>query len=358
MSHERKPNIFDYATKELSQDAMICWLIRWADDCFADADRELHGCGRDFVGALLRSHGVETLPDRIETKIFQQDKGIDVLARISPDHLLLIEDKTGTQDHSGQLKRYYELVIQGKTKLQEADKENVYPIYLKTGNQPLYKDKKIEKRQEGFSRWYKVFNRTEFLDVLRTYKGNHQALVDYRDHLERWERSTNSFLKYQRTKWSWKSWEGFFRYLEEEHGFKARYWGYVSNKSGGFLCFEWNAIHVNGNGNGGPNLCLRLEVNPGKKEDSSYLLCFKVHNVAKAKQQKWKWRWHKRIIAVSRGRVKRPRVMRVGNTMTVGHWDGDWLAFSNGKINLADTIANLRKAEVILDRAFAVDSFP
>ena len=25
-----KPNIFRYATKELSQDAVICWLIEWA----------------------------------------------------------------------------------------------------------------------------------------------------------------------------------------------------------------------------------------------------------------------------------------------------------------------------------------
>ena len=25
-----KPNIFNYATKELSQDAVICWLIDWA----------------------------------------------------------------------------------------------------------------------------------------------------------------------------------------------------------------------------------------------------------------------------------------------------------------------------------------
>ena len=26
-----RPGIFDYATSELSQDAMICWLLRWAD---------------------------------------------------------------------------------------------------------------------------------------------------------------------------------------------------------------------------------------------------------------------------------------------------------------------------------------
>ena len=34
-SKPRNPNIFDFATKELSQDAMICWLIRWAHYRFA-----------------------------------------------------------------------------------------------------------------------------------------------------------------------------------------------------------------------------------------------------------------------------------------------------------------------------------
>ena len=37
----KQPNLFDFATKELSQDAMICWLIRWADFRFANTDREL-----------------------------------------------------------------------------------------------------------------------------------------------------------------------------------------------------------------------------------------------------------------------------------------------------------------------------
>jgi hypothetical protein len=27
-----KPNIFKYATSELSQDAFICWLLAWAKD--------------------------------------------------------------------------------------------------------------------------------------------------------------------------------------------------------------------------------------------------------------------------------------------------------------------------------------
>ena len=30
LTNDETPNLFHYATKELSQDAMICWLIDWA----------------------------------------------------------------------------------------------------------------------------------------------------------------------------------------------------------------------------------------------------------------------------------------------------------------------------------------
>ena len=167
--------------------------------------------------ALLHEHGVTSPPERIETTICQQDKSIDVLARVSPDHVLLIEDKTGTSDHGGQLRRYYEHVINGRTQLEDVSEAGVYPIYLKTGNQSRSRDRQIEQATEGFYRPYRVFNRNEFLKVLRSYTGKHQALRDYRCYLERRENCTMSFRDWEqsrRSKWSWESWEGFYRYLE------------------------------------------------------------------------------------------------------------------------------------------------
>ena len=38
-------------TKELSQDALICWLVA----CAKEADGELRECGLAFVEALMRS---------------------------------------------------------------------------------------------------------------------------------------------------------------------------------------------------------------------------------------------------------------------------------------------------------------
>ena len=356
MAGNTKPNLFNYATKELSQDAMICWLIKWADDRYVDADRELNRCGRKFVRALFREHGATSLPESIETKIYPQDKGIDVLARVSPDHVLLIEDKTGTKDHSGQLKRYYKHVIEGRSRLGAVSEQNVYPIYLKTGNQSQQKDRRIEEATVGFYRPYRVVNRIEFLDVLRSYKGDHHALIDYRDYLERWEISTNAFRNWnndEQPNWSWSSWEGFYRYLEDELG--TGNWSYVANRSGGFLGFWWNFIQVENDD--WPKIYLQLEADLKNKR---HVLCFKVGSGSKekARQRQLKWHWHNIILKAGDGMVVRPRVMRGGWTMTVGHWEGDWLAYSNSKINLAGTVANLRMAEDILRRAVALDSCP
>ena len=44
MSEDKnKPNIFKYATKELSQDAVICWLIEWSS---YDGQQRVWGSGR------------------------------------------------------------------------------------------------------------------------------------------------------------------------------------------------------------------------------------------------------------------------------------------------------------------------
>ena len=104
-SKNGRPNIFGYATKELSQDAIICWLIAWAGRSKSKVleDEELRRCGLRFVNALLNhkrdgKDAVELEGD-VETEIQKQERSIDILARINGEHVLLIEDKTDTGDH-------------------------------------------------------------------------------------------------------------------------------------------------------------------------------------------------------------------------------------------------------------------
>lgn len=45
-----KPNLFDYATSELSQDAFLSWIINWADKKYEG--QSMNECGRRVVERL------------------------------------------------------------------------------------------------------------------------------------------------------------------------------------------------------------------------------------------------------------------------------------------------------------------
>ena len=348
MTSTSRPNIFKYATKELSQDAMICWLIDWSKKKNIQKDEALHACGRGFVQALLGKHKT-ALYEEIEcAEIKQQDQSIDVLARINGKHVLLIEDKTQTDDHDRQLQRYYEAVRDKKTTLGVVDKDDIYPIYLKTGNQPLAVVQRIERIEiEGAKNKYKVFQRSDFLSVLNDYHGSNPILTDFKAYLQEMENDTDSFKywkKAERKSWSWGSWQGFYRCLEEALTLKERSvwwsWGYVSNPSGGFLGFWWHWIKPEGE----DGLYLQLENDDAK-------LCFKVCIADKDKRYEMKDKWHKLISEAGEKFVYRPKVMRVGHTMTVAQWK-DWLAFdASDKLDIDKTVENLKAAEKVLEDA-------
>ena len=338
------PNLFNYATKELSQDAMICWLIAWSEHtnlgCSEQAD--LAQLGRRFVDALLnhkRSGRAVRLVLVSDVEIFQQEKNIDVLARINGKHVLLIEDKTDTNPHGDQLARYRKLVRCGHTKLGAVSKEDVVPIYFKTGNQPLATERTIEAED------YKVFDRKDFLGILNDYTGSNAIVHDFRRRLQFIEHETLSFWRWRkgddRSGWKWHGWEGLFREIEErrsseEPALHSQGWGYVPNPSGGFLGFWWR---------------------PGKlpAKSPAYLqlewedLCFKVDasELRREEQESLKWEWHAQI--TQQELVIKPNRMRLGKHMTVGkHADG-WLRFGqNDVLDIDATVCALRKADETL----------
>ena len=187
-----RPNLFDYATKELSQDAMVCWLLKWSEHRYQSQHRALHNCGVRFVRELLQMHGASLGNEIEKMEIYRQEQHIDVLARVNNEHVLLIEDKTDTKDRGNQLEKCYQAVVRGKTRLGKVDDSLLHPIYLQTGNQPLADDHRIEK-----IKGYKVFNRKDFLNVLDSYEGSDSTLTDFKRHLQRLESQTNSYTEWK-----------------------------------------------------------------------------------------------------------------------------------------------------------------
>ena len=220
------PNIFSFATSELSQDAMLAWLINCADTN-ANHDQSLHRIASDFVRMLL---GKDSSFQIKKVVVGRQWKNIDVWAIINDDIFLTIEDKTNTTIHSNQLERYKESVQQ---EFGEKCSQLCF-AYVKTGNEPISVEKEVEKNG------YVVIRRLAIIECLKKYDGSNPLITSYLDHLNKIQNQTESF-KYKPVKeWDKYAWEGFFQELENhDHGLKINSWSYVPNKSGGFMCAYW-----------------------------------------------------------------------------------------------------------------------
>jgi uncharacterized protein YktA (UPF0223 family) len=146
------PNLFDFATSELSQDAFICWLASWADPALKGRNEALHATATAFLDRLLEVGKGPKPSEYRSITIHQQWKFIDVLLVINGDTAVIIEDKTDTQDPSDKLRRYKKAVA-GKF-----SEDRIAAVYLKTGDQDNY----YSVEQAG----YGCFLRRDFLSVL------------------------------------------------------------------------------------------------------------------------------------------------------------------------------------------------
>ncbi|MBB1077961.1 hypothetical protein HUU62_26545 [Rhodoferax sp. 4810] len=50
-----KPNLFSYATSELSQDAFICWLLSWITPEIREYDKNIHELFVNLLKAFLKN---------------------------------------------------------------------------------------------------------------------------------------------------------------------------------------------------------------------------------------------------------------------------------------------------------------
>ena len=61
-------NLFDFATKELSQDAFLCWLINWLN--YKKENIELYNTAKKFINLIINKINI----DDFEINILKQYK--------------------------------------------------------------------------------------------------------------------------------------------------------------------------------------------------------------------------------------------------------------------------------------------
>ena len=252
----KKPNIFNYATSELSQDALICYLLDYFNYKQYEEENLL---SNKFLKEILNELEVEVEIKKLEIR--KQYKKIDVLLILNNKHYIIIEDKTNTKHHTDQIRRYITALEEENIK-----RENIYGLYYKTGDeshtslQEMIKNKKEGTKEEKKFNKYGVLMREGILKLLSEYKGNNLIINDYRNYLMEIEDSQKQYKKYnneQKLFYDWDGIKGFYKKLDEEIlklkkdgkwelgndekevGFN---WDYVPNKTGGFMCYWFDNI--------------------------------------------------------------------------------------------------------------------
>lgn len=226
------PNLFKFATSELSQDAFICWLLSWADQDYqtgSDKHKALNRLATSMLSLFFKKAG-KSLPSRIDKIVVKRQVGnIDVLCIINDTYCVLIEDKVGSLQHSDQLIRYKQFMLNGHAQTFTEDK--IIPIYLQTHDQSNYK----AVLKDSF---YPV-TRRDLLDIFNSEQNaalqESDIYSEYHNHLQSIEEAVQSFKSKPVNEWKKRAWIGFFQHLQSYLG--EGNWKYVANKSGGFMGF-------------------------------------------------------------------------------------------------------------------------
>jgi hypothetical protein len=207
-----KPNIFTYATSELSQDAFFCWLLEWSKDEYRNDN--MHKLSLDFINYILRSTGKSSIESVKELKIERQDQKIDFYAIFNNSVIIMFEDKTETKQHDNQLKKYKN-IMESKFK----GKQISY-VYIKSDI--IWKDERDAVEDAGY---YQI-DIFEMINILKPYQDNEI----YDGYLKNILQKVNVYNTYRNKPYSeWKNnfeaWKGLYSQLDKANCGSMSSWG-------------------------------------------------------------------------------------------------------------------------------------
>lgn len=182
-------NLFSFATKELSQDAFLSWFIANCND------ESIGEYSYSFINKLTGLKLDFFEQDIKEIKVTQQKHNMDIIVDFWTDlsdenkakshYVLVIEDKTTSDAHSGQLKKYADEVAKWNTNEKEFEKRR-FKVFYKT-NHLSEKDKnEISKADENRlenDKWI-VFDIDKIWDFFsKINKTKSEILNSYIEHI-------------------------------------------------------------------------------------------------------------------------------------------------------------------------------
>ena len=194
---EREENkLFKFATKELSQDAFICWCINWfnyKENVKGDKDKEkLVKMSEEILDKILENTDINSSHIK-EVKIIRQFENIDITLVIttksSKQYIVIIEDKVGANLNEHQQQNLYvgklaKALKDNKEKqdllgVTEFNEENIVPVFWKTS---VWSEEKEELQKELTKNTKKevvCINGNDTLEMLKDYIKCSEIVEDF-----------------------------------------------------------------------------------------------------------------------------------------------------------------------------------
>jgi hypothetical protein len=322
----QRPNLFNFATSELSQDAFICWLASWARPAHKRTDPALHETAICFLNQLLEAGKQPAINDIRSIDIYRQWNDIDVLIVVNGETPIIIEDKIGSNEHSNQLELYRRAVAR------KFPQPKIAAVYLKTGDQSSF-DRVVEAGYGKFLRedFLKVLDRGERKEV------KNDIFADFHARLKEVEAAVKSYQHLPLAKWRSDTWRGFYIALQQR--LPDAQWG---TKNGPDLCFWW---HWRNSALIGATTFLRLRRGE---------LCFRIEVVEQSQQKVKRGQWQNALIhhMSDCGITLKRKHGPPGKGMTAAVFDGDYRhGTDDGRLDFEVTLQKLKDAELLVDTA-------
>lgn len=200
-------NLFDYATKELSQDAFLRWFIESWDD---EEDKALQSSAIDFL-IFLTENKLSIDPNKAKIITHSQVSHIDIKVDVYPDKnskihdVIVIEDKVYSSEHK-QLTIYND-VISGWE-----DVRNIYKVFYKTSllseaDEDGIKNANIVPKDK----WVAFDIKKIWEGFFKNCKASSQILNFYIDYIKRLYDDCTKISNSQAAEWNTNNWATFLR---------------------------------------------------------------------------------------------------------------------------------------------------
>lgn len=165
-------NLFDYATKELDNDAFFCWLFSWLKPEYRQLDMHRHA--KNFLIGLTPDNIQNEIQDIQKVEIKRQYKNIDFILLINDKLVYVFEDKIRTKEHDNQLTKYKEAITRDRSL------KNYTPVFTFLKADIVSDVERKEVTQKGYS----VVDREKIFSLL-SEKSNNSIYTDYFTSLQK-----------------------------------------------------------------------------------------------------------------------------------------------------------------------------